>query len=451
MTALERAAAHAAAYLDGLDDRPVAATATPDELRAALDRPLPESGMPDERVVDELVRDAEAGILGSAGGRFFAWVIGGAVPAALAADWLTATWDQNAVIYACGPAEAVIEEIAGRWLKELLGLPPEASFAFTTGTQMAHVTALAAARGRLLARLGWDAERRGLAGAPAIRVLTGGHQHASIDRAVRLLGLGTDSIHAVGADDRCRLDVAALERELTDEPAIVCLQAGEINTGSFDPFADACRVAHERGAWVHVDGAFGLWAAVSERYGGLTAGVEQADSWTTDGHKWLNVPFDCGFAFVRDAEAHHAAMRATASYMVRADEGARDQIDWTPEWSRRGRGVPVYAAIRALGRDGIRAIVERCSEHARRLAREIGALPGAELLVEPVLNQGLVRFGDRTDAVIARIQAGGEAWFGGTTFDGARAMRISVVNWRTSEEDVDRAVAAVRAALSETI
>jgi glutamate/tyrosine decarboxylase-like PLP-dependent enzyme len=437
MPALERAAAHAIAYLDGLDRRPVGVAATADELRAALDRPLPEAGTPDERVVDELVRDADAGLLGSAGGRFFGWVIGGGVPAALAADWLTSAWDQNAALYACSPAEAVIEEVAGRWLKELLGLPSEASFAFTTGTQMAHVTALAAARHRLLAARGYDVGRRGLAGAPPIRVVTGGEQHASVDRAVRLLGLGTDAIeHA---------DLASLS--LTDEPTIVCLQAGEINTGAFDPFAGVCREAREHGAWVHVDGAFGLWAAVSERYAPLVAGAEQADSWTTDAHKWLNVPFDCGFAFIRDAEAHRAAMQVSASYLITSGDGARDQLDWNPEWSRRGRGVPVYAAIRALGRNGIRALVEGCADHARRLVAGLGALPGAEVLAEPILNQGLVGFGDDTDAVVARVQAGGEAWFGATTYRGVRAMRVSVVNWRTTAADVDRAVAAVRAAL----
>lgn len=452
---LQRAAAHAADYLEGLDRRPVAPTASLAQLRDALGGPLPEHGLPDEQVVDELVRDVEGGVLGSAGGRFFGWVIGGGVPAALAADWLTATWDQNAAMTACGPAAAVVEEIAGTWLKELLGLPAEASFAFTTGAQTAHVTALAAARGKLLADRGWDVERHGLAGAPALRVLVGGEQHASIDRAVRLLGLGTDALRVVGTDERSRLDLAALERDLaaSDAPTIVCLQAGEINTGAFDDFDTACRLARERGAWAHVDGAFGLWAATSPRYARLTAGIDQADSWTADGHKWLNVPFDSGFAFVRHTAAHRAAMTITASYLIRADGASRDQKDWTPEWSRRARGVAVYAAIRALGREGIREVVERCSDHARALVTGIGALPGAEVVVAPQINQGLVRFGDdrRTDEVIARIQASGEAWFGGTIYPAhppRRAMRVSVVNWRTSARDVERAIAAVRQALA---
>ena len=451
---LEATAGHAADFIERLETAPVGATATLPELRRALERPLPETGLPAEQVIDDLVRDVDGGILGSAGGRFFGWVIGGGVPAALAADWLTATWDQNAALYPCGPAEAVIEEVAGAWLKQLLGLPGEASFAFTTGAQMAHVTALAAARGRLLADRGWDVERRGLTGAPAPRVICGGRQHASIDRAVRLLGLGTDAVCNVGTDADSRIDLGALERELAGDAAIVCLQAGEINTGAFDPFAEACRLAHDHGAWVHVDGAFGLWAATSPRYAHLTAGVELADSWTTDGHKWLNVPFDSGFAFVRHPAAHRAAMTIQASYLI-TEGAARDQIDWNPEWSRRGRALPVYAAIRALGREGIRELIERCSDHAHRLVTEIGALPGAELLAEPQINQGLVRFlagdGDhdaRTDDVIARVQAGGEAWFGGTTWNGRRAMRVSVVNWRTCDRDVDRAIEAVRAATS---
>lgn len=458
---LELAAAHAADFLEGLDTAPVAATATLVELRSALGGPLPETGLPAEKVIAELVRDVDGGILGSTGGRFFGWVIGGGLPAALAADWLTATWDQNAALYACGPAEAVIEEIAGNWLKELLGLPADATFAFTTGAQMAHVTALAAARSRLLAARSWDVERRGLAGAPALRVLCGGRQHGSIDRAVRLLGVGTDCLRSVGTDPEARIDLGALEGQLAADPGaptIVCLQAGEINTGAFDPFGEACRLAHDYAAWVHVDGAFGLWATTSPRYTQLTAGIERADSWTTDGHKWLNVPFDSGFAFVRDAAAHRVAMTTQASYLVTAADAthpARDQIDWNPEWSRRGRAVAVFAAIRSLGREGIREMIERCSDHAHRLVTELGALPGAELLVEPQINQGLVRFlapdGDhdrRTDEVITSVQASGEAWFGGTTWNGMRAMRVSVINWQTNDNDVDRAVAAVREALT---
>ena len=465
---LQQTAAHAATFLDGLGHRPVAASASLAQLREALTRELPEESSDEAQVIDELVQDTEAGILGSAGGRFFGWVIGGGIPAALAADWLTSTWDQNAALYACGPAEAVIEEVAGDWLKQLLQLPAETSFAFTTGAQQAHVTALAAARTKILADRGWNVERQGLMGAPTVRVLTSGHQHASVERAIRLLGLGTDFLHATDTDECGRLELTSLQRHLAeqDTPTIVCLQAGEINTGAFDSFTEACRLAHDHGAWVHVDGAFGLWAGVSERYRHLLAGVEHADSWTTDGHKWLNVPFDSGFAFVRQPDAHRTAMSTRASYLIHAEDvengsatrPARDQIDWNPEWSRRGRAVPVYAAIRALGRHGIADIIERCSNHAYRLATEIGTLEGAELLVTPQINQGLVRFlaadgnhDARTEHVIEHVQQSGEAWFGATTWNGMRAMRISVVNWNTDDGDITRAITAVRKAADRQI
>ncbi|MFC7617846.1 pyridoxal phosphate-dependent decarboxylase family protein [Actinokineospora soli] len=295
---------------------------------------------------------------------------------------------------------AVVEEVAGAWLKDLLRLPADASFGFTTGAQSAHVTALAAARHHLLAERGWDVERRGLAGAPAVRVLTSGLQHATVDRAVRLLGLGTDNLRSVGAAAG-RIDLAGLERELTasDAPAVVSVQAGEINTGLFDPFAEVCDLAAAHGAWVHVDGAIGLWAAASARHRHLLAGAERADSWTTDAHKWLNVPYDSGFVVVRRPDAHRAALSTRASYLVHADdaaepgvEPARDQLDWNPEWSRRARAVPVYAAVRSLGRAGIASIVDRCVEHAQRLVDGLGGLPGVEVLARPVVNQGLVRF-----------------------------------------------------------
>jgi glutamate/tyrosine decarboxylase-like PLP-dependent enzyme len=457
---LRQTADHAADFYEALDERRVSVTAGMQELREALGRPLPDEPADPSEVIGELVRDAEAGLLGSAGGRFFGWVIGGSVPAALAADWLTSAWDQNAALYACAPAEAVVEEVCGVWLKDLLGLPADASFALVTGTQMGHATALAAARNKLLAERGWDVERRGLAAAPPIRIITGGQQHASIDRAVRLLGLGTDAIINAGADSQGRLDLDGLSRELEsgDGPVIVCLQAGEINTGSFDDFTQACHLAHARRAWVHVDGAFGLWAAVSHRYRHLLAGIEAADSWTTDAHKWLNVPFDCGLVFTAHPAHHKAAMSITASYLIRAAEtsGApREQIDYNPEWSRRGRGFAVYAAIRSLGRSGIAQIIDDCCAHARRLTAGIGKLPGTEVLREPQINQGLVRFTDpggdhdsRTDRVIARIQQNGHAWFGATTFNTARAMRISVVNHRTTGHDIEQAITAVRDALT---
>lgn len=458
---LERALSHAVVYLGHLDDGSVAATATLAELRARLARPLDDDGVDAVRVIDDLVADCDGGINGSAGGRFFGWVIGGSVPAALAADWLTAAWDQNAASYAAGPAEAVVEEVCGAWLKDLLGLPVGASFALVTGSQMGHVTCLAAARNALLARRGWDVERRGLAGAPPLRILTSDQRHGSIERAVRLLGLGADSVIDLPSDGEGRLRAETLTDALhtePDRPTLVLLQAGDLNIGAFDPFDELIPLAHAHGAWVHVDGAFGLWAAASPRHRALLAGVERADSWVTDGHKWLNVPYDCGYAFVADPSPHHAAMSSHASYVVQT-EGVRDERDWNPDWSRRGRGLATYAAIRELGREGVADLVERTCRHALALATRIGALPGAELVWEPRMNQGLVRFlspqpgatdaehDRRTEAVIAAILATGEAFFSGTTWRGRRCMRISVCNWRTNDADVARVVSAVSAAL----
>jgi len=466
---LQTAVRHALAHIENLDALPVAATASLETLRARLARPLAGDGAPPEQVIEDLVRDSAGGIVASAGGRFYSWVIGGSVPAALAADWLTSAWDQNAGLYAAGPAAALVEEIAGEWLKELLGIPAGASFAFVTGCQMAHVTCLAAARHAVLERGGWDVEARGLSGAPAIRLLASRERHGSVKRAVRLLGMGSDNLIGLDTDDQGRLDPQALEQALaaghaTDHsadrnadhnaPTIVILQAGELNTGVFDPFEQLIPIARRYNAWVHIDGAFGLWAHASPRFRHLCAGAAAADSWATDGHKWLNVPYDCGYAFVADPDAQRAAMSYQASYWV-FERAAREQIDWNPEWSRRARGFATYAAIRQLGRSGIAGIVERCCDCARALTLGIGRLPGAEVLWEPVINQGLVRFLDpsgqshdrRTDEVIAAISASGEAFFGGVTWRGMRAMRISVCNWMTSEGDVERVIRAVERAM----
>lgn len=410
-----------------------------------------------ERVVAELVDDVEGGILGSAGGRFFGWVVGGSLPAALAADWLTAAWDQNAAMYTCAPAAAIAEEVAGEWLKEILGLPAQASFALVSGCQMAHSTCLAAARHALLAKRGWDVERQGLYGAPPIRILSSDQMHGTFERAVRFLGLGREHIIDLPVDSQGRLRGGALQQALRSDPSsptIVLLQAGDVNTGTYDEFERLIPIAHEHGAWVHVDGAFGLWAAASPTYRHLVRGVSTADSWATDGHKWLNVPYDCGYAFVVDSESHRASLSHRAPYLTH-DSGARDEMDWNPEWSRRARGFPTYAALRQLGRNGVAELVDRCCRHAHSLTTRIGSLPGAELVWEPVINQGLVRFPDsspeasaedhdrRTDEVIAAILSTGEAFFGGTTWRGRRAMRISVCSWRTSDDDVDRVVNAV--------
>ena len=454
---LDIAAAHATRYLETLQSRPIAAAASIAELRQRLGKPLPKTGMAAEAVIEELVRDAEDGILGSASGRFFGWVIGGTLPVALAADWLTSAWDQNCASNLTAPAEAVVEEVCGAWIKELLGIPKSASFALVTGCQMAHTTALAAARHRLLRERGWEVESAGLAGAPRLRILATENRHESIMRSARLLGIGTDAFEYVPADDRGRMQTAMLEgilQRMGSDPAVVCLQAGDLNTGIFDPFERACQIARAAKAWVHIDGAIGLWVAASDRYRHLLAGVEQADSWATDGHKWLNLPFDSGLVFVAHAPAHRAAFAQDTSYSI-PQEGLRNQKDWNPEWSRRGRGFPAYAALRMLGRSGIGEIVERCCAHAARLVEGIGCLPGAEIVAAPTINQGLVRFlaedgnHDRaTDDVIRRIQAEGIAWFGGATWRGMRVMRISVCNWSTSDDDIDQALASVRRVLA---
>ena len=458
---LDHAVTHAKAYLNRLDTAPVSSMASLDELRARFTRPLTDAGVPAERVIDDLAKDVEGGLIGNAGGRFFAWVIGGSLPAALAADWLTSTWDQNAGIYACSPAAGVVEEVAGSYLKDLLGLPAHASFAFVTGTQMAHVISLAAARHALLARRGWNVEERGLTRAPEIRVIVGAERHGTVDRAVRLLGIGSENIQPQPLDDRNGMDADALREALrkeSDRPTIVVLQAGELNTGTFDRFSELIPIAHERGAWVHIDGAFGLWAAASPTYRHFMKDAALADSWSTDGHKWLNVPYDSGYAFVADAEAHHASMTHRSSYMMHEGD-ARDEVDWNPEWSRRARGLATYAAIRNLGRAGITELVDRCCRHATALVERIGALPGAEVMWQPLINQGLVRFRDerpgaseadhdaRTDAVIDEILSVGDAFFGGVTWRGRRCMRVSVSGWQTTDRDVERTIDAVANAI----
>ncbi len=460
--ALRTAYEEALAFVQSLAHAPVGATADAATLRETLFRPLEDGSIDAVAVVEELVRDVEGGILGMPSGRFFGWVIGGALPAALAADWLTSAWDQNAALYACGPAAAIAEEAAGAWLKDLLQLPPAASFALVTGCQMAHVTCLAAARHALLERCSWNVEERGLYAAPPIKVVTSANRHASIDRAVKLLGLGTQHIELLEPNADETMNPQSLRRALQARPhapAVAILAAGDINTGAFDSFEELIPIAKELGAWVHVDGAFGLWAAASPRYRGLLAGVEAADSWATDGHKWLNVPFDCGYAFVADAQAHRAAMSTRAPYIAQTAT-ARDQIDWNPDWSRRARGFSTYAAIRQLGRSGIADLIERSCRHAAALVAGIGSLEGAEVLWHPIINQGLVRFKStrrdatpaehdaRTEEVIDRIVRSGQAYFGPTTWRGMRAMRVSVLNWQTSDVDVSRAVAAVANALS---
>ena len=449
---LRRTAEIAADFLETLDDRPVWPSASVGELREALGGALPDRPVDPLVVVEELAKTADPGVVAIPGGRYFGFVIGGSLPAALAADWLTSTWDQNAGLVVCGPAAAVIEEVTGEWLKELFGLPPPTSFAFVTGCQMAHVTCLAAARHAVLERAGWDVERSGLSGVPRMRVFVGGKRHVTVDRALRLLGLGTESTVAVTVDEQGRMRPDALKAALaeTDEAAIVCAQVGEVNTGAVDAMPEIAALAKAAGAWLHVDGAFGLWAAASPELRRLVEGVGEADSWATDAHKWLNVPYDCGLAFVAHPEAHRAAMAMTAEYLFTDPSAARDQMDWTPEFSRRARGLPVYAALRSLGRSGVAELVERCCRHARRFAVELGQLPGCEIVNDVVLNQVLLRFesDEATRATLDAVQRSGEAWMSGTTWEGRFAIRISVSNWRTNDDDVSRTIAAFERALA---
>lgn len=457
---LRRTAELAVQYLRSLPERQVKGGYDDvAALRSALVTELPETGEDPAQVIELLADVGGRAAVAMAGPRYFGFVIGGSLPAALAADWLTSTWDQNAVLYAAGPAAAVAEEAVGRWLLELFGLPPASGYGLVTGCQMAHFTCLAAARGAVLERAGWDVTGRGLFGAPEIAVVAGAEAHSTLFTALQYLGLGRDRVLAAGTDAQGRLRLDELERVLGQipdgTPLIVNLQAGNVNTGSFDPLRRAIGLVRRReGAWVHVDGAFGLWAQASGRLRHLSDGVELADSWATDGHKWLNVPYDSGLAVVADAAAHTRAMAPPhAAYLQyspgQGQEPERDPISWVPEASRRARGFTVYAALRTLGRSGVSALVERCCGLARRMADRLAA-GGAEVLNDVVLNQVLVRFspagGDPdefTREVIRRVQADGTLWLSGTSWQGRAAMRISVSNWSTTDADADRSAEAI--------
>jgi glutamate/tyrosine decarboxylase-like PLP-dependent enzyme len=366
------------------------------------------------------------------------------LPAALAADWLVSAWDQNSGLAEVTPTTAAIEATAGRWVLDLLSLPSHSSFAFVTGCQMAHVTSLAAARHEVYARIGWDLPSRGMAGAPPLRIVVGEKRHVTLTRALRLLGIGRDQEVVVPADDQGRMRVDELPGVLDGvHPTIVCAQAGEVNTGSFDDIAAIAASAHEKGAWVHVDGAFGLWAAASPRLRHLLKGHDQADSWATDAHKWLNVPYDCGIAICAHPGAHTAAMEYAAPYLQVSDlTVARDPMGYSPEFSRRARGVPVYAAIKQLGRSGVADLVDRCCAHARAIADGLSELPGCKLLNDVELNQVLVRFenDDRTRSILDRVQKDGDVYPSPSTWMGQAAIRLSVSNWRTNENDVARVI-----------
>ncbi|HEY7346727.1 MAG TPA: aminotransferase class V-fold PLP-dependent enzyme [Ktedonobacterales bacterium] len=389
------------------------------------------------KLLDEVGSPATAT---SAGGRYFGFVNGGSLPVTLAANWLAGAWDQNAAFVVSSPVSAALEEIALCWLLDLLGLPTDSGGAFVTGATMANFTALAAARHALLERAGWDVESDGLYGAPPLTVVVGEEAHASLLKALGLLGLGRRRVVTVPVDGQGRMRADVFPR--LAGPAIVCIQAGNVNTGAFDPAGEICALAHEAGAWVHVDGAFGLWAAAAPERAHLAAGVANADSWATDAHKWLNVPYDSGLAFVRRAEHLRGAMALSAAYLIQGE--AREPLQYTPEASRRARGVEVWAALRALGREGVADLVERTCRHAARFAEGLRAA-GYRVLNDVVINQALVSFGDDdlTRRVIARLQADGTCWCGGTVWQGQAAMRISVSSWATTEADVDRCLAAM--------
>ncbi len=446
---LRQTANHAADFLGSLGERPVHAQTTRDALLVGLGGALPDEGTPDADVIAQLIAESEPGLVAIPGPRYFGFVIGGSLPAALAADWLTATWDQNAGIYACGPAASVVEEVVGDWLIELFGLPEGTGVGFTTGCQMAHFTCLAAARHEVLRKAGWNVEDDGLVGAPRITVIVSAEVHATIPTALQYLGLGRGRLTMVDADGqgRQRLDaLAARLADAADGPLIVCLQAGNVNTGSFDPLADAIALirAKRPDAWIHVDGAFGMWAAASPALCHLAAGIEGADSWATDGHKALNVPYDSGIAFVRDAGAHVRALSPQSAAYIAYSDVERDEFRWVPEYSRRARGFPAWAALRSLGKRGVAEMIERQVSLAGRMAEALRAAD-IEVLNDVVFNQVLVRFGtdDRTRAVVTGVQNDGTCWLSGSTWHGMAVMRISVSNWSTTEADIDMSAEAI--------
>ena len=440
-------------YREAVAERPVFPEVDFVDARANIGS-LQNDSISARAVVDELVGVVEPMLVGNTGPRYFGFVVGGALDAATAADMLTVGWDQNAFNTVMSPGAAVIEEIAGGWIKELLGLPLQASFGFATGGQGANTVSLAAARHFVLNKVGWDVEKDGLFGAPRVRVVVTGERHATIDTALRVLGFGSNVAEPVLVNSQGAIDISDLTRVLErgmQGPVIVCLQAGNVNTGAFDDFVRAIPIAHQHNAWVHVDGAFGLWAAANPATRYLLEGVEQADSWATDGHKWLNVPYDCGYAFCAHPDAHRGATSYSAPYLKGQEEDEiRAPGDYVLESSRRARGFATWAALRQLGRTGIADLVEGCCALARRFADQLASVEGVTVLNDVVLNQVLVRFGDdlQTDRVIRAVQRSGECWMGATTWQGKRAMRISVSNWQTTEADVDRSVTAILDALS---
>jgi glutamate/tyrosine decarboxylase-like PLP-dependent enzyme len=464
---LDEAHSYATAYLDNVGNRHVGGTSDRRTLIGRLGGPLPEAPSDPHVVLANLVSDADPGLVASVGPRYFGFVTGGAVPVTVAADWLASAWDQNVGMYVMSPALSVMEDIVAGWLLEMLHLPATASVGFVTGAHMANFTCLAAARHEVLRRVGWNVEGDGLQRAPRVTIVAGDHAHVSVIGALRMLGFGANETVRVPVDDQGRTQLEAFERTIAgiDGPLIVCAQAGNVGSGGSDPIAGMVVAAHERGAWVHVDGAFGLWAAAVPELADQVAGIDTADSWTTDAHKWLNVPYDSGLAIVAHPASHRAAMGLQASYLIRGTDEQRAGMDWVPESSRRARVIPLYALFRTLGRAGIQSMIRQTVTLARRMATRLAGEPGVHVLNDVVLNQVLVRFdGDSartsegaremrrgplwsadeaTVDVIARVQADGTCWVGGATWFGQQVMRISISNWSTTEEDIDRSADAI--------
>lgn len=456
---LRRAAQHAEDYLARIDTRPVKATVTGPELRRALGQPLGAAGTAGTEVIDTLAGAGRDGTVASQGPRYFGFVVGGSFPVATAADWLVSAWDQNCGIYALSPLVSVVEQVVASWVRDIAELPPHWSVGFVTGCQMANFTALAVARHHVLVAAGWDAEARGLFGAPAIDVFVSDESHYTIFAALRLLGLGAERLHRLPTDDQGRMRADQLSAALGrgQGPCIVCAQAGNVNTGSFDPIASIADATSARGAWLHVDGAFGFWACASPALRSLVDGIGRADSIATDAHKWLNVPYDSGLVLTAHSRSHRQALTLSAAYIVENPD-ERDPREFVPEESRRGRAVPIYAVLRALGREGLASLVERNCRLAARMAETLRVHPAIRILHDVVLNQVLVRIDDGagdadalTRAVIARVQDDGTCWLGGTTWHGVAAMRVSVSNWSTTEEDIDRSAAVILQKTSEVI
>jgi glutamate/tyrosine decarboxylase-like PLP-dependent enzyme len=443
--ALSRAHAHALTWLRSLGERPVPARATVDEVRQRLGTVLPDGPTDPAEVVDRLAAACEPGLVAMPSGRFFGFVIGGTHPAALATEWLVSAWDQNSSMRLVTPAHSAVDDLAEAWLVDLLGLPTGSAVGFVTGGTMANFTGLAAGRDEVLRRAGWDVATKGLTGSPGVRVLAGQERHDTVDLALRYLGLGKPEL--VKADVQGRLDTGALRTALESgdtRPTIVVLQPGNVHSGAFDPFAEAIPLAHEHGAWVHIDGAFGLFAGASPTTRHLVAGYEAADSWATDAHKTLNVPYDCGLAIVADRSALRASMSMKGDYLIHHDAG--EPFDKVPEISRRGRAFTVWAVLRSLGRDGVAELVDRFCGHARAIAEGIDGIEGAEVLNDVVFTQVCATFGDddRTRAVVAGMLQDGTAWMTGSRWHGRAVLRASVSNWSTSEADVERSLAALR-------